>query len=109
MKRAEARMDEAGACAHRIEEEHISSDALHEEQLKAVEAQIAELRENLKIFLEEAIKKYLASEEFQDELTDCKANGFSEGFTECHRQIHKLYPDLDISELKEVYNDGRDD
>ena len=128
VKRAEARADEAEVRAneaedraYRTEEEHAFLDALLkdcEECLKAVEAQVAKLEEDLKtsneqsisnISSEEVIKNYLTFEEFQDEHTDCRADSFSEGFTECHHQIHKLYPDLDIGELKEVYDDGGDD
>ena len=63
----------------------------------------------MKTSLKKAVKKYLASEEFQHKLTDYEADGFFEGFMECHLQICKLYPDLDINELKEVYDDDGDD
>ena len=51
----------------------------------------------------------LTSEKFQDKLANYEVDDFLKGFRECHHQFHKLYPDLDISELKEVYNDDRDD
>ena len=41
-------MEEAKACAHQIEEECVSSDALREEHLKAMKAQVAEIRKELK-------------------------------------------------------------
>ena len=64
VKRAEAWADEAEAHAHQIEEEHASMDTLHEEHMKAIEAQVEELREKLKTSSKEAVKKYLAFEEF---------------------------------------------
>ena len=74
--------------AQRVEEERVSSNDLlkdHEEHLQAAEAKVVKLEEDLKIFnerttgnitLEEIIKNYLISEEFQDELTDCEADSF---------------------------------
>ena len=118
MNKAEERANKAEDHAQQVEEEHASLVDLFkdsEECLRMVENKVVELEEELKVSREcattyvtseEIIKKYLAFANFQDELIECGANGFIEGFNECHHHICKMCLDLNVSELKKVYDDG---
>lgn len=90
-------MDEVEGLKKKNEE--LSSDAQTSEGIRvSLESRIAELEDKLKTASEVAIRDFRASQEYNDE----HGEAYMEGFVDAKLVAKKLFPDLDLSELKPV-------
>ena len=55
------------------------------------------------------IDDFKSSEEFFHEVVEGSTDGFTKGFELCRSQVRSLFPDFDVSQLKEFSEDEEDD
>ena len=90
-----------------------------EEEIKGLKVRLEELTDELRtaqqnpIVTSEVSKRIIedfkSSEDFLREVVEGSTDGFTKGFELCHSQIRSLFPDFDLSQLKEFSDDEEDD
>ena len=58
---------------------------------------------------ERIIEDFKSSEDFLREVVEGSTDGFTKGFELCRSQIRSLFPDFDVSQLREFSDDEEDD